>query len=287
MAVPFATASYTLSRAAFIGTHLVFAYWLNYLFNDPFDLEGKLGLQGYITTLDFPADQIKSEEECTPFIWDNAKSNLLFFAGWWGTHSGLARKAYKEAVGLWQHPIERPLFAIIATIFWGLNVFYWKPISDCGRFEPTELPAWAWTISGLVLAAGSALIVGLLWTLPNHVFGTAKYKYEQGKEPQHGIIRTFPYGLVRHPAAAGFLWAYWSLPSYTANHIFLATIWTVFILVGTTFEEGGLEGDSGEFGKIYAEYREEVNAFFPNPRSIASVFGCPFAPTQKSLKKAN
>lgn len=33
-----ATLSYLLSRVAFLGTHAVFAYWLNMLLNDPFDL---------------------------------------------------------------------------------------------------------------------------------------------------------------------------------------------------------------------------------------------------------
>lgn len=275
--------SFVLSRAAFVGTHLVFAYWLNFLFNDPFDLGNKLGVK--LNTLDFPADQIKSEAECSPFIWDNAKYNLGLFAAWWISHSVPARKAYKVALNLLGHPIERPLFAIIATIVWGINVLFWKPISDCDRFELGSRPTWAWTISGLVFVAGSALVVGLLWSLPNHVFGTSKYKYKRGEEPQHGIIRNFPYGLVRHPAAAGFLWLYWALPSYNVNHIYLSALWTIFILVGTSFEEGGLEGDDGEFGKAYAEYREEVNAFFPNPRSIASVFGCPFAPSQQQRKK--
>lgn len=33
-----AVLSYTLSRVAFVATHVVFAYWLNYLLNDPLNL---------------------------------------------------------------------------------------------------------------------------------------------------------------------------------------------------------------------------------------------------------
>jgi len=51
---------------------------------------------------------------------------------------------------------------------------------------------------------------------------------------------------------------YWSLPAYTANHLLLATLWTVFIVIGTlVFEEGGLKGDD-EFGVKYHAYSQDV-----------------------------
>lgn len=104
-----ATLSYLLSRFAFVGTHIVFLYWVNFLLNDPFNLG--------TNTLD--VKQVKPKDQCTPLNYDNLVHDLLLFGLWWGTHSGFARKAYKAAVGLWQHPIERPLFAAIATIVWG------------------------------------------------------------------------------------------------------------------------------------------------------------------------
>lgn len=101
--------SYTLSRFAFLGTHVVFLYWVNFLLNDPFNLG--------TNTLD--VKEVKPKEQCTPLILDNIRFDLLLFGLWWGTHSLFARKAYKTAVGLWQHPLERPLFAAIATVVWG------------------------------------------------------------------------------------------------------------------------------------------------------------------------
>jgi hypothetical protein len=51
---------------------------------------------------------------------------------------------------------------------------------------------------------------------------------------------------------------YWSLPAYTANHLLLAALWTVFIVVGTLFfEEGGLKG-TDEFGAKYHAYSQDV-----------------------------
>jgi len=88
------------------------------------------------------------------------------------------------------------------------------------------------------------------------------------------LITSFPYGLVRHPAASGFLWMYWFLPAYTPTHILLASLWTIFILVGTLeFEEGGLRGED-EFGKAYVEYSKNVAALYPTPKAIMNSL-CP------------
>jgi len=259
----FNSLSYILSRFAFLGTHVVFLYWFNFLLNDPFELGAN--------TLDFK--ETKPQGKCTPLIEENLKYDLVLFAIWWGSHSILARKAVKTALGLWEHPLERPLFAAIATIVWGTTLFLWKPITDCSKWDPLNVPLHIWAVSGTLVALGSLIIVGFLWKLPDHVFGTARYQYRQGQIPKGKILLDFPYGLVRHPAATGFLWAYWALPAYTPNHIFLASLWTVFIVVGTlVFEEGGLKG-TDEFGQKYEQYRREVPAFCPRPASILKIFG--------------
>lgn len=255
--------SYVLSRFAFLGTHAVFAYWLNFLLNDPLNLGGN--------TLD--VRKVKPTGECTPYIRENIIFDLGLFGLWSLSHSGLARQAYKKAVGLVDHPLERPLFAAIATIVWGINVIFWKPITDCERWDPLEVPLTTWAISGTLMALAIVLLVGFLWVLPDHVFGTARYQYRQGQIPRGSIIWGFPYGIVRHPAATAFLWAYWSLPAQTVNHIFLASLWTVYILFGTlVFEEGGLKGNS-EFGKEYAAYRSQVPAFYPRLQGLKELFG--------------
>jgi len=260
----FNTLSYLLSRFAFLGTHLVFVYWLSFLLNDPLNLG--------TNTLDVKVPQPAAT--CTPFIQENIVYDLGLFALWWGTHSFLARTFYKKAVGLVEHPIERPLFAAIATIAWGVNVLLWKPITDCERWYPLELPLSRWFVHGPIIGLAVVLVVGFLWLLPDHVFGTAKYQYPQGKFPHHSILGGFPYGLVRHPAASGFLWAYWALPAYTTNHIFLASLWTVFIVVGTlVFEEGGLKNDKTGFGKQYLAYRKNVPAFYPSVNGLLELFG--------------
>jgi len=255
--------SFLLSRFAFLGTHVVFLYWFLFLLNDPFNLG--------VNTLD--VKEIKPPSSCNALIQENVVFDLALFALWWASHSVLARDFYKKAVGLYEHPLERPLFAAIATVTWGLNVYFWRPITDCERWDPLEVPISIWFLSGTLIALAFGLIVGFLWVLPDHVFGTAKYKYAQGQFPKGDIIRGFPYGLVRHPAATGFLWAYWSLPAHTKNHVFLAVLWTIFIVVGTlVFEEGGLQ-TNGEFGRGYLAYRKEVPAFYPSWKGLQIFLG--------------
>jgi protein-S-isoprenylcysteine O-methyltransferase Ste14 len=41
-----------------------------------------------------------------------------------------------------------------------------------------------------------------------------------------------------------------------------AALWTIFIIIGTLFEEAGLN-QSDEFGKSYAKYASQVSAFIP------------------------
>lgn len=67
---------------------------------------------------------------------------------------------------------------------------------------------------------------------------------------------------------------YWgALPNWTRNHVALALLWTVFIVIGTlVFEEGGLRG-SDEFGAKYQKYASRVNAFVPSLWSIKLLFG--------------
>jgi len=233
-----------------------------FLLNDPL----KLGTN----TID-PA--ITATHHCRHFIMDNALWNVgVFVAVFFFPHSFFARKSVKTALGLWRHPLERPLFATLAWIGWFVSIYLWRPVSDCARFDVFKVSPMVAGITVPIFAFSALLLVGFLWALPDHVFGTARYQFPPGTIPAPtSVIRTFPYGLVRHPAATAFLYMYWIIPSYTANHIFLSAMWTVFILLGTWFEEGGLQGHD-EFGKSYLAYRKEVSAFVPWPSNIYRVF---------------
>lgn len=147
---------------------------------------------------------------------------------------------------------------------WGINIHYWKPISDCYKWSPEAVSLPIGLISAGLVFFPLILCLGLFYLLPDHVFGVYKYKITPNQPQTHTLLTSFPYGVVRHPAATFFLWFYWCLPAYSENHIFLASLWTVFIVVGTlVLEESGLRTED-EFGKKYLEYAKNVPALYPN-----------------------
>jgi len=263
--------AYVLSRIAFLATHVVFAYWLLFITNDPLSLG--------LNTLD--SKEIKDSKKCESFNTENAIYNVaLFVICFWLPHSGLARQKVKKILGLWESPLDRPIFAVIAPFCWLLTLVYWKPVTNCAKLDLLAFlgtPDGVRNVSIMLVIWSLALILmlGFFYLMPDHVFGTAKYKLVDNPAPKvHKILIGFPYAIVRHPAAAAFLWMYWSyvaLLNPTANAILLSAIWSVFIVVGTlVFEEGGLK--KWEFGNSYLKYSAKVNAFWPSLWSLKWLF---------------
>jgi methanethiol S-methyltransferase len=249
--------SYYLSRFNFIAVHLfTIFYWLPFLFNNPF------GWWWVYSTLD--VSEIKPEGLCTSVIWPNVQLDVLLWLTWWIQHSVMSREFFKRAIGTWGKPIDRPLFGLASCIVLPAWTILYKPITDCQRTDFTDPVIWArpLTFVGvIVLLITFSFILAYFWILPSHVFGTDHYKILKSRPPLQ-IIVGFPYGIVRHPAAAGFLFFFWAIPSYTTNHLLYAALWTIFIIIGTAFEEAGLN-KSTAFGKQYAKYSTQVSAFIP------------------------
>lgn len=70
--------SYVLSRFSFLATHLVFAYWLNFILNDPLNL--RQYAPGFVNTLD--AVQVLPKGKCTPLSQENLIFDVLLFGAW-------------------------------------------------------------------------------------------------------------------------------------------------------------------------------------------------------------
>jgi len=250
--------SYYVSRFNFTAAHLfVVFYWLPFLLNNPLNFP-------LVNTID--AKEILPAETCTQLDTDALKVDLcLWFFVWWLTHSGLSRRVVKQALGLWEHPFDRPFFGVVACTTLVTWTHFWQPITNCEKWDVFATPWYLLALSAAVAAFCFFLILGFFWTLPDHVFGTSRHEVRKTAfKPE--LITAFPYGMVRHPAATGFLWFFWALPNYSPNHILYAACWTVFIAVGTSFEEGGIVSSAGDFGPIYEEYRKQVGMFFPLPR---------------------
>jgi len=263
--------AWILSRYAFVATHLSFVYATLAVTNDPLNFQGLTGIP--FTTL----DARKPSPAGTPLDINALLWNIgVFLFVWWVPHSGLARTATKKLVGLLGHPLDRPIFAAIASTAWGLSVFLWKPIDTVNKFDVLSLQPVAATATLLTFAVASFFILSLLYILPHHVFGTSSHKFAPGHyDPHEKIIVDFPYGLSRHPAAAGFFWLYFSLIALffagytTINQVTLASLWIVFIITGTlVFEEGGITEGKDAFSVQYREYHARTGFLVPTLYSI-------------------
>jgi len=87
------------------------------------------------------------------------------------------------------------------------------------------------------------------------------WHYLRGTEPKQITfkLRGF-YKHVRHPLMFGFLVFFWVTPYMTASHLCFALMFTIYVLIGTRYEERDLiKAHPGE----YEKYKEEVPGLIP------------------------
>lgn len=86
----------------------------------------------------------------------------------------------------------------------------------------------------------------------------------RGKAQHAPVFRTpLLYKIVRHPLYLGFLIAFWATPDMTAGHLLFAVGLTIYLFVGTHFEEKDLVV---LFGERYQRYQGEVSMIVPVPK---------------------
>ena len=177
-------------------------------------------------------------------------------------HSVMARPGFKES---WTKIVpaasERSLYCLATAGALALLFVFWQPVEGVlwsVQNETARLAIWA------VFWLGWGILFISTWLL-NHfeLFGLQQAWFNmtgrgEGQEPQ---MRTpLFYRVVRHPIYTGFFIAFWATPSMTYSHLFAAIGFTIYIMVGISYEERDL---LEVFGEEYAAYRRKVGAFIP------------------------
>jgi protein-S-isoprenylcysteine O-methyltransferase Ste14 len=105
------------------------------------------------------------------------------------------------------------------------------------------------------------MVIGFLHSDPLHFFGLRQLLNRDEKPGVltiHGLYRW-----VRHPLYTVGLTFIWLTPIMTVNLLALIVVLSIYLVIGSIFEEQRL---IAEFGQPYRDYQRQVPRLFPLPR---------------------
>jgi protein-S-isoprenylcysteine O-methyltransferase Ste14 len=182
---------------------------------------------------------------------------LVLFFGL--AHSVMARAGFKR---LWTRLVpvaaERSTYVLVASAQLALLCWQWRPIG---------VNVWATTGAlavGLRALQAAGWAIALLSTLLIDHLDLFGLRQGFGGTAPPPVLRTpLFYQRVRHPLYFGMLLALWAAPTMSAGHLLLASLLTVYVLVGIRHEERDLVR---VFGDEYRRYQAAVPGLVPLPR---------------------
>lgn len=170
-------------------------------------------------------------------------------------HSILPRDFIKSRISTYLH---RSFYVLTSGIALWIVLLQWRP---AGPFLYQDVAPWFFNI----LFYASLVLIVLSTIALNHsrMFGLYQgYAAWRGKpvEESPGLQTDGIYGIVRHPLTSLLLVALWSHESLTTGQLLFNSLFSIYALVGTVFEEKSLVK---ELGNEYLDYRKKVPAFIP------------------------
>lgn len=179
-------------------------------------------------------------------------------------HSVMARKRFKSRLtALIPTAAERSTYVLFSSLVLGVMFWLWHPITYQVWHIET---AWARAlITGLFWAGWAIVLLATLLISHFELFGLKQAIDRWRDTAQHAPVFRTPllYKIIRHPLYLGFLIAFWATPDMTVGHLQFAMGLTVYLFIGTYFEEKDL---TVLFGDRYREYQGEVSMIFPMPK---------------------
>lgn len=178
--------------------------------------------------------------------------NVALFSAFALHHSVFARARAKRRVESLVSPTyERSVYVWGSSLLFGAVCVLWQPV-----------PGTLWTapagLTPILLAA--ELGGGLLSVVSARrldVLDLAGLRQAAGTTvaPAPTLIRTGPYGLVRHPVYLGWIIFVWVTPVMTGTRLIFAAVSTLYLAVAVVFEERDL---TRLFGSGYTDYQRQV-----------------------------
>jgi protein-S-isoprenylcysteine O-methyltransferase Ste14 len=188
-------------------------------------------------------------------LWDGLLSILFFIQ-----HSGMVRPSFRTRLARIIPPHYHPsTYAIGSGIALGAVVLLWQS-SQTVLYQAEGLLHLLARILSLLAVAGFVWGVRALTSFDT--FGLIPIKVRlRGKQlrPPNFILRG-PYLWIRHPLYFSTIVLIWSAPHVSSDRLLFNLLWTLWIVLGTYFEERDLVA---EFGEKYCHYQKTVPMLFP------------------------
>ena len=189
-------------------------------------------------------------------------NNMALIALFGVQHSVMARPGFKAIfTRYFPKPIERSTFVLVSGLLLGLMVFQWEPMG--GLVWSVEDNSLLYYIMYALFFLGW-IILFVSTFLINHfdLFGIRQTYFELIGKPYTNLqfkVKSL-YKYMRHPLYFGMLLGMWATTTMTITHLVFAIGITVYVIVGTWFEERDLVRD---FGKQYKMYQQKKPKFIP------------------------
>jgi protein-S-isoprenylcysteine O-methyltransferase Ste14 len=186
----------------------------------------------------------------------NAGLSLLFFI----QHSVMIRKPFREKIGRFlPEAYFSAVFAIASGIVLLIVILFWQ--KTVYSFADAD-GVFYWVLRLLFLVA----VGGFYWGSSALGFfdpfgrrAIKKHLRSSKSEPMPFTVKG-PYRWVRHPLYFFTLVMIWSCPHLTADRLLFNVLWTIWLVVGSIFEERDLVS---AFGNEYREHQLKVPMLIP------------------------
>ena len=183
-------------------------------------------------------------------------------------HSILAALNIKNRAQEWNVLWYRRWYRLFYNIFATLTLL---PVFWLMRRLPDQvfylIPApWIYLTLGIQLAGLVIMLTSIRQTGMGTFIGLSEV-FSGGDAHPSQLTTTGLYRFVRHPIYTGGLLFLWFSPIMTSNYLAFAIAMTIYIFVGSHFEEKRL---LVEFGDAYTKYREKTPLLFPKIQNFFS-----------------
>jgi protein-S-isoprenylcysteine O-methyltransferase Ste14 len=193
--------------------------------------------------------------ELSVLVWDGVLSIAFFIQ-----HSFMIRRGFRARLSsIIPSYYNDAVFSLASSIVLIGVVIFWQPSTTV----LCEFQGFGrWIIRGIFFMGIAGIGWGVYALKSFDSFGRTPIKGHLKGKPRRSqkFIVCGPYLWVRHPLYFFNLLLIWACPDLTLDRLVFNFLWTIWIIIGTVFEEKDLVSD---FGDDYRQYQGRVPMLIP------------------------